>query len=657
MCNARRPFGRLFCWLMLLLATSAATAQTPSLTTITGTVYRADGTAATGTLIISWPTFSTADGYAVAGGSTSVNLSAGGALSVQLVPNAGATPAGTYYTVVYQLDDGVKTEYWNVPATSPTTITAVRTTPGAPGTTAQFATQQYVQSEVASKANDAAVVHLSGSETISGTKTFAVAPSLPNPVQSSDAATKGYVDSAVTTSGSGSYVSKAGDTMTGTLTLSGDPAASLQAATKHYVDTGLAGKADLVSGLVPVSELAGLNEFTSSVQMDDALTVSGAVQANSFVSTGSGAWSVEGSYGSLSPAVAGQSLIGFGTSGKVQVSENGGSLVEVAKLDSNGNLAENANTATQLMQTPTQCNGSFATGIQANGNANCSTADVIQLAETSAPAGIPNYGLFWFDASCHCPKVIDNNGQAVQLGLLNVFNPDANTLEERNSTTAQALRVYGTYTDASNYERVGLKWDTGNSLFELATENGGTGSQRGIGFLIGSTVRWAISTISELKPFADNSYNLGSTSLRVKNGYFGTAVFTPAIISPNVVNVTAQTAAITTTNLIASAPVGQFEVNVYVESDAACSAAGSAAVSVTIGWGDRTGARTMTAPLTGNGVASSALALGTTANFGEAVMSVWNNSTSNNLTYAVSYTGCTTGTGTYALYISARQVQ
>ena len=37
------------------------------------------------------------------------------------------------------------------------------------------------------------------------------------------------------------------------------------------------------------------------------------------------------------------------------------------KLDSNGYVSENANTATQLAQTPTQCNGSFVTGVQANG--------------------------------------------------------------------------------------------------------------------------------------------------------------------------------------------------------------------------------------------------------------------------------------------------
>ena len=271
---------------------------------------------------------------------------------------------------------------------------------------------------------------------------------------------------------------------------------------------------------------AGLKEFKTNVQMDNSLTVAGIVQANSFVSTGSGAWNITGSFGTLSAAAAGKSLLGFGTNGKLQVSENGGAVVEVAKLDVNGNFAGNAVTASALATTPSQCNGSFATGIQANGNANCSTADVIQLAETTAPSGIANYGIFWFDQTCHCPKVIDNNGQAVQLGLTNVFNADANTLEEYNGTNPQVLRVYGTRTDASNYERFGLKWDNTDGYFTLASENAGTGSQRGIGFWIGSTVRWAIDTSSNLKPFADNSYNIGAvtpTALRPKTYYAGTS--------------------------------------------------------------------------------------------------------------------------------------
>ncbi len=43
--------------------------------------------------------------------------------------------------------------------------------------------------------------------------------------------------------------------MTGPLTLSGNPTAPLQAAAKQYVDSSVAVKADLVSGLVPTSEL------------------------------------------------------------------------------------------------------------------------------------------------------------------------------------------------------------------------------------------------------------------------------------------------------------------------------------------------------------------------------------------------------------------
>jgi len=248
--------GRLFCLLLCVLAGLVSQAQSPVTTTISDTVYRADGTPAAGTLLISWPTFSTAGGQAVASGTKSVTLGTGGSLSVALVPNAGAAPANTFYTVVYQLSDGtVKTEFWSVGTTSPTTVAAVRTTPGSGSSAAPPATKQYVDAAVASKANDSAVVHLSGAETIIGTKQFAVAPSLPTPVQSGDAVNKAYVDAAVTTSGSGLFVSKSGDTMTGPLQLPADPAAPNQAADKHYVDTGLAVKANIINGVVPSAQL------------------------------------------------------------------------------------------------------------------------------------------------------------------------------------------------------------------------------------------------------------------------------------------------------------------------------------------------------------------------------------------------------------------
>jgi hypothetical protein len=252
------PLGRLFyVLLVVLMALPSSQAQSPGTTTISDIIYRADGTPAGGTLLIYWPLFSTAAGQAVAAGTKSVTLATGGSLSLALVPNVGATPANTFYTVIYQLNDGtVKTEFWVVPISSPTTIAAMRTTPGSASSAASLATQQYVNAALAGKANDAAVVHLSGSETISGAKQFSVPPSVPTPSNSTDVVNKAYVDTSVTNSGSGSFVHKAGGAMTGPLLLPGDPTAPNQASDRHYVDSGLAAKADLISGVVPAAELA-----------------------------------------------------------------------------------------------------------------------------------------------------------------------------------------------------------------------------------------------------------------------------------------------------------------------------------------------------------------------------------------------------------------
>jgi trimeric autotransporter adhesin len=98
-----RLLRRLFLCLLVLIA--QAMAQTVPMTTVQDTVYRADGSPAQGTLLISWPEFTTSGGQAISAGTTSTSLGAGGALSVALVPNANATPSTTVYTVVYQLDD------------------------------------------------------------------------------------------------------------------------------------------------------------------------------------------------------------------------------------------------------------------------------------------------------------------------------------------------------------------------------------------------------------------------------------------------------------------------------------------------------------------------------------------------------------------------
>jgi hypothetical protein len=52
----------------------------------------------------------------------------------------------------------------------------------------------------------------------------------------------------------------------------------------------------------------------------------------------------------------------------------------------------------------------------------------------------------------------------------------ANTLAQRNGTAAQTSRVYNTFTDASNYERLSTTWSS--NVCYTKPENAGTGSAR-----------------------------------------------------------------------------------------------------------------------------------------------------------------------------------
>ncbi|MBV9087093.1 MAG: hypothetical protein JOY79_06390 [Acidobacteriaceae bacterium] len=94
------------CSLICVLSIALSATSIP-LTTVSDTVYRADGTPASGTVVISWPAFITSDNRAVAAGSKTVAIAPDGSLTVDLAPNFGGTPAGTYYKVIYKLSDAI----------------------------------------------------------------------------------------------------------------------------------------------------------------------------------------------------------------------------------------------------------------------------------------------------------------------------------------------------------------------------------------------------------------------------------------------------------------------------------------------------------------------------------------------------------------------
>jgi trimeric autotransporter adhesin len=246
-------------------------------TTIQDTVYEASGSPASGTVVVTWPTFTTANGSAVAAGTTSATLGAGGALTIALAPNANATPTGTYYTAALHLGDGTtSTEYWVVPvSTSPVTLAAIESQVLPTSVAMQTVSKAYVQAAIAQ-----AVGSGTGS---SGT-------------------------------GSTEYVPISGGTMTGPLVLPADPVTPNQAADKHYVDTNVTaltgGMAQKVSMLPTVSQAVaqplgtqlGVNVLNGELYASQFQTGDGGNGiANSLTSTActTGCWVViDPSYGS-----------------------------------------------------------------------------------------------------------------------------------------------------------------------------------------------------------------------------------------------------------------------------------------------------------------------------------------------------------------------
>ncbi|MFZ3014874.1 MAG: hypothetical protein WA045_14320 [Nitrospira sp.] len=89
----------------------------------------------------------------------------------------------------------------------------------------------------------------------------------------------------------------------------------------------------------------------------------------------------------------------------------------------------------------------------------------------------------------------------------------AGILEQRNSTNAQTFHVYNTYTDASNYERASIWWDS--SILKIGTFKAGTGATRIFGLYAGG-IRQIVS---------DGSYVQIDTETYFMSNLIGAAKF------------------------------------------------------------------------------------------------------------------------------------
>lgn len=120
-------------------------------------------------------------------------------------------------------------------------------------------------------------------------------------------------------------------------------------------------------------------------------------------------------------------------------------------------------------------------------------------------------------------------GGAVSIGAADVVltRDAANTLAQRNGANGQCLNIYGTYSDASNFERVELRRNGAN--FDLRTNHLGTGLPQPLriytsgaaALQLGTNgvISWNISTSGHVLPGVHNTYEIGSQALQINRIY------------------------------------------------------------------------------------------------------------------------------------------
>jgi len=144
------------------------------------------------------------------------------------------------------------------------------------------------------------------------------------------------------------------------------------------------------------------------------------------------------------------------------------------------------------------------------GNANEGFYDLLHGFAFSAPTNMPvfaaryvspglnNLSQYWGLGICRDAFLAwGSRFDATQNHDLAIGRDAAGTLAQRNGTNAQTYRLYNTYTDASNYERGFLQWNS--NVLEIGSEGAGTGSEQPV------RITAATLKLPNLPTYADNT--------------------------------------------------------------------------------------------------------------------------------------------------------
>ena len=124
--------------------------------------------------------------------------------------------------------------------------------------------------------------------------------------------------------------------------------------------------------------------------------------------------------------------------------------------------------------------------------------------------GISNDGNFYISANAGTPLQIATTGTSSH--FTNLFQEDSYDLGQFvvGETSPQALHVYSSYTNSSTWQRTSVGFDPASGYAVLKSENSTSGAAPGLGFWVNSNLKWVIDSTSNLKPWADEAYNIGT---------------------------------------------------------------------------------------------------------------------------------------------------
>jgi hypothetical protein len=302
------------------------------------------------------------------------------------------------------------------------------------------------------------------------------------------------------------FIQTAGGTVTGNLTVTGTLSTTLLEALS----------ANITVIDIKQYELSGFN-------VQGNATVQGSVSA-----TG------RGSFGNISVADT-TSAVGSGLSGSaLNIAQTWNTNLTPTALSVNvTDLSSNA--ASLLMDL--QVGGSRKVRIDKNGNIIFpQTATGIWFSDNNVHGGIRNniYGLGGFEIVANAQRVAAfitggfqvSNGKFIGIrGDLNLHTPPdtqftrdaAGVFAQRNGLNPQESRIYGTYTDDSNYERFFIKTNVGaTSATQIGLSAAGTGQNRNLEFVAGGSTRMTIDATTGGTNFTNN---INANRISASNGF------------------------------------------------------------------------------------------------------------------------------------------